>query len=101
MIEKAGKNYKPQPLEDSDFYFFKGYLIRISKTGQDIWLHKRLSYQSNMSGYKALEKAMEEVYKLIELEEEKKKADFEKARKEKEAREKLEPFINIIAKSIQ
>ena len=100
-MEKAGENYRPKELENSVFYFFKGYLIRISKEGKDIWIHKRLSYQSNFNGEKALEKAMDEVYKLIELEEEKHKAELEKAQKEKEAKEKLAPFIDALIKELK
>ena len=99
-MDKAGKNFRPEPLQDSDFYFFKGYLIRVSKNGKDIWVYNKRSYQSNFRGEKALEKGMEEVYRLLELEEHSRKEQQEKAQREEQAREKLKPYMDYIIKEL-
>ena len=96
---KAGKNYKPTPLEDSTFYFFKGYLIRISKDKKDIWVYNRLSYISSHTS-DPLEKGMEEVYNLIEIKMSQEAILQKKKLKEEEIQEKLKPYMDAIIKAL-
>ena len=102
MLDRAGKDYRPNEEIPKHVFFFIGHYIMISEDYKDVWVLTRNSYFSthNNSLDESLVQGMEEVYSINKRNYDREIERENREEKELAIRNQLEPYIEVIIKEI-